>query len=446
MYQPFIFKLDSGNSDILEKQPDNDDVILSSTINIPLISLGFHHFLHRTKNAMSIANNIKSKNKFYYIVNPFEPIIPNYDDSLDKLTNYYLDIKKDTPEISSRVFYKLWEILFTFNIGDQKDLTSTVFSKKSNILAQSIIYYRQKLGFGIKNDKIFSVLIPSEKNKYEQINDQLLSYYNSNKSGLIHYVKSSNKTNKNELKQLQNINEFKKDVEKTKKYSNLIVADGSLDWTDKNYQEQEGYQLILGEIIAALKSQMKSGNFVLKIFETFTIPSIKLVYLLSSFYDETYIYKPFFSRISDSEKYIVCKGFKFDQAKDVIILNKKIKSLEKIFDGMNSNKFVYDFLPELSIPLEYLDRFRFINIKIANPQQIMINEIVIYIKKNNYYGEQYHINREKQIDATKWWVSNFYPPSNNLLEKNKEDLQKLLVNSQNKFNMEQSKFISALIR
>jgi hypothetical protein len=76
MYNPFIFKLDSGNSDILLKH-QNNNIKTSSTINLPLSSLGFHTFIHRTKSAMSITNNLQSKTKFYYIVNPFEIEIDN---------------------------------------------------------------------------------------------------------------------------------------------------------------------------------------------------------------------------------------------------------------------------------------------------------------------------------------------------------------------------------
>jgi cytochrome oxidase Cu insertion factor (SCO1/SenC/PrrC family) len=50
---------------------------------------------------MSITNNLQTKNKFYYVVNPFEHVISNYEDSLKNLTKHYLNIKEDTPEILS---------------------------------------------------------------------------------------------------------------------------------------------------------------------------------------------------------------------------------------------------------------------------------------------------------------------------------------------------------
>jgi hypothetical protein len=413
MYQPYIFELESGNSDILKTSLSND-LILSSTINIPLISLGFHNFLHRTKSAMSITNKLQTKNEFYYIINPFEHIIPNYEDSLKNLTEHYLGIKDDIPAILSSSFYKMWEILYSFGIADKKELSYAYLSGGNESFIQAVIKYREKLGNGITNDNIY-------KEKYTETDNKAIKIDNISKL-------------------------FKKDVEKSKKYTDLLIADCDLEWDNINYQEQEGYQLILGEIITALCVQAKDGAFVLKVFETFTIPTIKMIYLLSSFYQKTYIYKPFYSRASDSEKYIICTGFKFDRKQNASELDIKIKSLEKVLEGMNSNKFVYDIYSEMSLPNGYLDHFKFMNIKIANPQQIMINEIVKYIKENNYFGEKYHKHREKQIEATKWWISNFYPPSNNLHEKNKEDLQKLLTLAIEKNNIEQTQFISTLIK
>lgn len=439
MYQPFIFKLESGLSDVLDKDT-KDNLILSSTINLPLTSLGFHYFLHRTKSAMSITKNLQTKNKFYYVVNPFENVIPNYEDSLLNLTKHYLNMKADAPEISSRSFYKLWEMLFLFNLADKKELTFATFAKSSNAFIQAIINYRQKLGNGIENDKIFNVNIHHEKGKYVEMGKELLGYYNNIAPDLITQYGGKN------INQIKTISQFKKEIDKSKLYADLITADGSYDWDDDNYQEQEGYQLILGEIIAALRVQNKDGNFVLKVFETFTIPSIKMIYLLSSFYKETYVYKPFTSRQSNSEKYIVCKGFIFDQKKDSALLNTKMKTLERVLEGMSSNKFVFDVFPDLVLPLNYLDKFKFINIKIANPQQIMINQIITYIKENNYFGDKYHMYRDNQIAATKWWVNNFYPPSKNLYEKNKEDMQKILKTTQDKSEMEQQKFSSQIIR
>ena len=169
-------------------------------------------------------------------------------------------------------------------------------------------------------------------------------------------------------------------------FVNLVTADGGFKWVDENYQEQEAYMLILGEMIAALRVQAKEGDFVLKIFESFTVVTIKLIYLLSSFYEDCYIYKPFYSRNSNSENYLICKNFKF---------NPDSKELNDIF-------------PKLTIPDEYKNIFKYINISIANTQQIIINNIITYIKGNNYFGEEYHNYKDEQIKANKWWIETFF--------------------------------------
>ena len=112
---------------------------------------------------------------------------------------------------------------------------------------------------------------------------------------------------------------------------------------------------------------------------------------------------------------------------------------------MDANKFVFDIFPTLKLPDEYLYKIKLINIKIANTQQIMINEIVKYIKENNYFGEKYHTQRDIQIQATKWWVSSFFPPDN-LYNKSKENLIKIMNTTLEKNKAEQMQFISSLVK
>ena len=77
--------------------------------------------------------------------------------------------------------------------------------------------------------------------------------------------------------------------------------------------------------------------------------------------NDPYIYKPFYSRPYNSEKYIICKDFKLDQVKDAEQLKLKIKTLETVLAGMDTNKFVYDIFPTLKLPDEYLYKMKLIN-------------------------------------------------------------------------------------
>lgn len=416
-YKPFIFKLPLGSSSILKKnEDDKKNILLSQVVSYPLFSLGFHSFLHRTKNAMEITQNLETKNKFYYVVNPFEHRINDYKEDLSNYTKKYFSMAKDDPNILSRAFYKMWEIIYYFDLASKEDLTYAALAEGPGSFLQAVLKFREKFGYDLKKDKYFGVTIHPEDGKNIEMGKQFMSYYNKSYPELLNIHKTYPKEKASKLKSRSNgditevktISLFKKEVAKSKKYADLVTADGGFDWQNENYQEQEAYQLILGEIIGALRVQNKDGSFVLKLFETFTISSIKMIYIVSTFYEEVYICKPMFSRESNSEKYLVCKKFKYDQKKDKSKLDEKIEKLEYILEKMSSNMFLQDIFPDYDLPDDYINMFKYINIEIANKQQIMINKIVTYIKENNYFGDKYHDYRNGQIEATKWWISTFF--------------------------------------
>lgn len=415
-YKPFIFQLPTGSSSLLKKDNNSDDLVVSSVISYPLFSLGFHSFLHRTKNAMEITKNLETKGKFYYVVNPFEHKINDYKDDLTSNTKKFFNMTKEDPNILSRAFYKMWEMIYYFDLASKDNLTYAALAEGPGSFLQAVLKFREKYGYDLKNDKYFGVTIHPEDGKNIEMGKQFMNYYGKKYPDLLNIHKTYPKVRASKLKSRSNgditevktISLFKKEVAKNKKYADLVTADGGFDWNDENYQEQEAYQLILGEIIGAIRVQNKDGHFVLKLFETFTISTLKMIYILSSFYNEIYVCKPLYSRESNSEKYLVCKGFKYDQKKDKDSLNNKISKLENILEKLSSTSYLQDIFPDFELPEDFINKFKYINIEIANKQQIMINEIVTYIKNNNYFGDKYHQSRDEQIKATKWWVENFF--------------------------------------
>jgi 23S rRNA U2552 (ribose-2'-O)-methylase RlmE/FtsJ len=415
-YKPFIYKINTIDVDDIYNNPSNNKIISSSNIEQPLFSLGFHSFIHRTKAAMAITNKLETKNKFYYVVNPFEHTINDYDKDIHHISNIFLN----NPGILSRAFYKMWEILYIFDLANNTNSTNSMtmagIAEGPGSFIQAFVEFREKY-FDPSNDKVYGLTINAIESI--NINKSMVDNINKRYDNMIEIIKTSKdvkQTSKTKLKteiksngDLTNILTIKylKDNIKTK--VDLITADGGFEWKNENYQEQEAYVLILGEIIAALNIQAKDGSFVLKIFETFTHNTIKFIYLLKSFYEEVYIYKPFFSRATNSEKYIICKGFKYDNQEK---LDKHIKILEdtliKCKKVMDENKFINDIFPSFVINDEHLNIFKYININIANTQQIMINNLVVYIKSNNYFGDSYHSYREEQIKANKWWIEQFF--------------------------------------
>ena len=59
---------------------------------------------------MDILKEYENKKKVHLVLNPFERYVDNYDESIGNTTIKYFDLK-NKPDVLSRGFYKLWELL-----------------------------------------------------------------------------------------------------------------------------------------------------------------------------------------------------------------------------------------------------------------------------------------------------------------------------------------------
>lgn len=403
----------------------NINPIFSLYNNNPLLKYGFNYYIHQNKNKMEIfINNIQLKKKCE-IINPYEDEI-NENNSVDikSFSMKYFN----TDKIISRAFYKLWEILMMIPIikNDCEKLNSIHLAEAPGAFIQAIIYYRKKFfkEENYKNDKYIATSIESNDKSIPEFKEFLNQF---NQFNLWKYKNS-------DLTKLDIIKKFINDNENNK--ADLITADGGFNWYDENFQEQEAYKLLLSEIYCAIKVQKIGGNFVIKFFETFTELSLKLIDILRFLYTDVLIIKPLLSRPSNSEKYIICMNYKNN--------NYNIDKLYDILKAINNNpnKYINDFFPnyKISINLEIVNKF--ISTQLTNIQFKQINEIISYSKSNNFYGDVYNNYLTKRKDANNFWISMFYPKSqndliefkrvlNSLIEKilnNNKDIIKLLNN------------------
>jgi hypothetical protein len=91
----------------------------------------------------------------------------------------------------------------------------------------------------------------------------------------------------------------------------LVTADGGFDYSsDFNGQEDTSLRLIVCETYAALRLQKVGGCFVLKIFDIRCAETMAILSVLSTCYCRVHVVKPLTSRPANSEKYVVCTGFK----------------------------------------------------------------------------------------------------------------------------------------
>lgn len=90
----------------------------------------------------------------------------------------------------------------------------------------------------------------------------------------------------------------------------LITADGGIDVSgDYANQESLSFKLILCEIYITIYSLKKGGNFILKVFDCFTLPTIQLLWILEEYFETVTMFKPCMSRPCNSEKYVICRNY-----------------------------------------------------------------------------------------------------------------------------------------
>lgn len=432
------------------------DVNFSNNFTYPRFNLGFSHFIHQIKDSTKELNRFNNRKKVYLVTSLFEKSIDNknlkgddieHNESInDKLSEFIKNIDKSYPSVMNRAFLKIWEMIILFDlVPDDSSFTSSHLAEGPGSFIQATILYRdflkkEKKISSTKNDNYYGVTLFSDYD-YLQMQKDFINYINKTKPGQLHIFDNSNvnkidqmfggsnpdkkqndcdKINYKEISKqpsngditkLNTILQFGGSTpNKTKGFSqpsDLVTADGGFDWNNENLQEQEAYRLIIGQIITALKVQKNEGDFVIKIFESYTTITIKLIEFLRSLYDKVYIYKPYTSRISNSEKYIICK--KFNKKSFTSNISNKLDLLIK---KLNDNEIYYinDIFSNIKIDESKINLYKNINTSLLNKQYVGINNILEFIHLDNFNGIEYNTYLKKQINASYFWNSLFLIP------------------------------------
>jgi cap1 methyltransferase len=316
----------------------NCDLILSSSNNYHnrCINNILSTILYDTKSLIDRVD-INKWEKFKKLNNKYEYIYTS--------SNKSRNISNSEP--ISRSYFKLHEILHDFNIN----ITFPVcIAEGPGGFINNILDHNIKEVYGI-------TLLT---------NDKKIPFWNN---GLVKNpnVHINTKQNTGNIYIKQNTDDFINMI-KSKGLSDFVTADGGFDYSsDFNKQEISSYKLLFCEIFIAMNIQSEGGTFVIKMFDIFYHKTIQLLYLLYLSYEEIHFYKPTISRLSNSEKYIVCKGFK--------PFNKEIVDLmNKYYDNCNN---LY-----IDIPTEFIDKINEYNNLFVNNQITYIKNILKFNVKN----------------------------------------------------------------
>jgi len=418
----------------LPKNNDNNilkfDVNPSFSIfpNMPLFKYGFYYYIHQTKNKMEVFESDKNKSReVHKIINPYEDIVPQ-EDPIKQFKNDKIKPSDDintfsikyfsSDRIISRAFYKMWELLMMFPLisDNSKNITTLHIAEAPGSFVQSIIYYRNKFFPKEVTDKdqYIATSIDAEKKSTDYVpsfNQSLLS---------IKQFKQWSYKN-SDLTQVNIIDKFISDNSDIE--ADLITADGGFNWKDENYQEQEAYILLLSEIYCALRLQKKGGSFVIKFFEIFTELTVKMIELLRRFYSNVIITKPLLSRLSNSERYIICLDF------NAIEIDKNLDKIYQIikFANANTDKYLVDIFPEYQINPAVDIVIKLSSTHLSNEQHKQINEMITYYNDGNYYGEVYRKYLTARRKANDDWISLFYPLNNKELVSTRKMINQLMI-------------------
>ena len=338
-------------------------------------------------NLQDLKNKIDSKDwdKNKKFSNDYELIhIPNKRRRSDSIALY---------EPLSRSYFKMVEIIFDFKLFEK----CTDINFKSAHIAEGpggFMEATYNLSHNLnrfKDYKHYGITLFSNNKDIPGWN-KASSFINSDEDIVISYGSdgTGNIYNSDNIDAFSNLAGFNS--------CDLVTADGGFDFSlDFNKQEQLSYKLIFCEIVSALSVQKKGGNFVCKIFDTFMIPTVKLLFFLGCFYEEIYLNKPLTSRPANSEKYIVAKNFKG--------IDKEYLSTLLELLNLWKDRDIFDVIG-IDLPEYFLRNINDYNKMNSKQQMDTINNTIKIIEEKNKLS---YLNKiiEKQITEAKKWCEKY---------------------------------------
>jgi len=362
-----------------------------SIVSTPEINRTLYKYLSDIKTKIDGKDNLWDRYKKY--TNPYEyihTVVPGCKTSVCKIKPV------------SRSFFKMIEIMKTMRLIDDKEnnIKSFHLAEGPGGFIEAIAMTRNNendkyYGMTLLNDNDFSV--PGWKKSQMLLNKHPNIEIEAGKSGTGDLMDPEN------LKYC------------FKKYSNscdLVTADGGFDFTTNfNNQEAMSSKLILCQVAFAIACQKKGGHFFIKVFDTFTQFSLDMLYLLSCLYKQVSYLKPHTSRSANSEKYIVCKGFKMENSRNLVI------SLYHLIQNFSETNYLNRIFRE-SIPHIFVTRVEEYNAIYGQIQMECISH-TLSIMRNINNDKLENMNKNNVQKCISWCQKHKMPFVKNALEPNR---------------------------
>jgi len=377
--------------------PDNIKIKFSSD----------EHQAYINKSLSAYLNMVKQDIKYY---------INEWDD-IKKITNPYEYIHTNMPHTKcaiskikpiSRSFFKMIELCNIFRI----------FSSFSDIPIQSFHLAEGPGGFieafaylrKNKDDAYYGMSLIDKNNTKVPGWKKAEIFLNDNKN--VYIEKGKDGTGN-----LYNPENLEKCMQTHQNSMNIITADGGFDFSiafDK--QENMAFRLILSQVMFALTMQKYKGHFILKVFDIFLRSTHELIYLLSCFYERVYIIKPNTSRAANSEKYIVCKYFKWQ---NTVEISKKFLAVSRVLNNLNWEE--YNIASIINLPIQYyfVNQLTEYNAIFGQQQIENIIKTMTLIERSNFHRDYMLQGKNTNIQkCIQWCLKNNIPYNKNICPRN----------------------------
>lgn len=368
-----------------EHHLESDNIQLSYTL-LPNENNAINESLFCYLNEMK--NMIKDRpewSKFKIYTNPYEFIHTSYD-NINTLT---------TINPISRSFFKLIELQSMCDIISMKEskLKTLHMAEGPGGFIEATHHLRSKRVKRNENDIYTGVTLHSNDQNVPRWN-KIHQKYGNVKQILLDALLDGTGN-------LYHVCNFMNFVDKHRHSMDFITADGGFDFSlNYKHQEQSILRLLLTQMMYALMCQKKGGHFVMKLFDVFTQGTIDIIFMLNTFYNEVYLCKPFTSRFANSERYIVCKNFRYRNVEHLYM-----KFLD-CFKVLNDNKdFCLERILNIDIHDIFIRKIENINSIFGQNQIEVINNTLMLIDHSDRTDTIDYYKRVHLSKCIRWCIA-----------------------------------------
>lgn len=155
---------------------------------------------------------------------------------------------------------------------------------------------------------------------------------------------------------------------------------------------------LLMQLCLAFVAQKRKGTCIVKTNDTYSPLSLDAMIILSHFYEKMYVVKPSVCLVTSGEKYLVCKGFMYDQLSE-----KTVSVLQHLFKTISEAPTGHYVVRALDFNVQMLlwGKFEEINSIFGQPRLEQMQQLLVNLE-NGTMGIEYN-----DVSKCKEWCDKY---------------------------------------